>query len=66
MNERYQKFLDDIYMHMKKKGIKQKEILEYYKMSTSTLNNFLKGNTISIDTMDKVVAYIDDPKNWKK
>lgn len=67
MNIRYKKMLDDLFLDMKDRGIKQKDILNYYEgMSSATLINFLKGRSVSIDIMDKVINYIDDPKNWKK
>lgn len=67
MNDRYKNMLDRLFLDMKNRGIKQKEILQHYEgMSSATLINFLKGRSVSMDVMDKVINYIDNPENWKK
>ncbi|MGL5713164.1 MAG: hypothetical protein ACRCX2_09110 [Paraclostridium sp.] len=67
MNDRYKKMLDELFLDMKNRKIQQKEILQHYEgMSSATLINFLKGRSVSMDIMDKVISYIDDPKNWDK
>lgn len=65
--DRYNEFLDKLKGDMNRRGIKQKDILQYYEgMSNATLINFLKGRSLTMDTMKKVLEYVDNPKNWKK
>lgn len=64
---RYRMFLMKLREDMKSRGITQKDILEHYSgMSTATLSNFFNGKSLTKDTMEKVINYIDDPKNWNK
>lgn len=64
---RYRMFLIKLREDMKSRGIRQKDILDHYKgMSTATLSNFFNGKSLTLDTLEKVINYIDDPKNWNK
>ena len=64
---RYNEFLDKLNGDMKRRGIKQKDILNNYPgMSNATLINFLKGRSVTLETMEKILNFVDDPENWKK
>lgn len=63
---RLEKLIFELSVDMKKRGIKQKDIIEGTGLSSSVLSKLLNGKTLSKDTLEKVINYIDDPKNWKK
>lgn len=63
---RYEKFLDELNGDMKRRGIKKVDVWKTLGMSNATLINFLNGKSVSMDTMKKVIDFIDNPKNWKK
>lgn len=63
---RFEKFILEINLDMKRRGIKQKDIIEGTGISSSVLSKTLNGKSLSKETLEKVVEYIDDEKNWKK
>lgn len=63
---RYNKFLDELNGDMKRRGISKTDVWKSLKMSNRTVVDFLNGKSISMDTMIKVIEFIDNPINWKK
>lgn len=63
---RFDKLLEELNRDMKRKGIRQKDISEGTGIPNATISNFLNGKALTRQTMDSVINYIDNPKNWKK
>ncbi|MGL4652624.1 helix-turn-helix domain-containing protein [Cetobacterium sp.] len=63
---RLDKFILDLSIDMKKRGIRQRDIIEGVKISSSALSKTLNGKTLSKEILDKIINYIDNPENWKK
>lgn len=63
---RYKIFLMNLKEDMKKRKITQKEISLKTGLSESTITSFFNGKSLTKDTMEKVINYIDNKENWKK
>lgn len=63
---RFKIFLMKLKDDMRERNITQKDISEKTGLSESTITSFFSGKSLTKDTLNKVIDYIDNPKNWNK